>query len=115
MLGELRALTTATGKPYRLLPLPWPAAHCDEKGHRLPAGYANFLVVNDAVLVPVYGDTADGPACDVIGEAFPGRRVEPVPCLPLIAQHGSLHCVTMQFPAGVELPGAPIPAAASIT
>jgi agmatine/peptidylarginine deiminase len=55
MAAELRAFRDADGKPYRLVGLPLPAAMHDEDGQRLPAGYANFLIVNGAVLVPVYG------------------------------------------------------------
>ena len=103
MEKELRAMRTARGKPYGLVPLPWPKACYDSDGHRLPATYANFLVVNGAVLVPVYNDSADAEAMRVIGGCFPGRDVVGVDCRPLIEQHGSLHCVTMQIPAGVNV------------
>ncbi len=102
MEAELKALRTAEGKRFRLLPLPWPKAHHDEKGQRLPATYANFLIVNGAVLVPTYGDEPrDRAAKETIGQALPGREVVGVDCTPLIWQHGSLHCVTMQIPRGV--------------
>jgi agmatine deiminase len=71
------------------------------EGYRLPAGYANFLVINGAVLVPTYNDPADRQALAIIGEAFPGREVIGIDCRTLIRQHGSLHCVTMQIPKGV--------------
>lgn len=86
---------------YRLLPLPWPAAQYNEDGHRLPATYANYLVINGAVLVPVYGELTDKAALAVIGEAFPGRDIIGIDCSTLLMQHGSLHCVTMQIPRGV--------------
>lgn len=101
MEQELTALRTANGTPYRLLPLPWPAAQYDDEGNRLPATYANFLVINNAVLAPVYNDPADSAALAMIGLAFPGREVVAVDCSVLIRQHGSLHCVTMQLPKGV--------------
>lgn len=101
MAGELRALRTRAGLPFRLLPLPWPQAKFDKCGERLPATYANYLVINGAVLVPTYNDPADDRALAVIGEAFPGREVVGIDCSPLIFQHGSLHCVTMQLPKGV--------------
>jgi agmatine deiminase len=100
MEDELKALRTAAGKPYRLLPLPWPAAKFDEDGNRLPATYANFLVLNGAVLAPTYRDKADAVALKVIGKAFPGHDIIGIDCTPLIGQHGSLHCVTMQIPKG---------------
>jgi len=101
MAAELEGFTTRDGRPYRLLSLPWPAARRDGEGQRLPATYANFLVINGAVLVPTYRDPNDRPALDVIASAFPGREIIGIDCLPLILQHGSLHCVTMQIPRGV--------------
>lgn len=101
MAQELAAFRTAAGEPYRLVPLPWPRARLNEDGERLPATYANFLIVNNAVLMPTYDDPADAVACERIAACFPGRAIVPVPCLPLIYQFGSLHCVTMQLPAGV--------------
>ena len=101
MAEELGAFRTLSGQPYRLLALPWPAAKHDEAGLRLPASYANFLVLNGAVLVPIYNDPRDGHALDVIGSAFPGRRIIGIDCSALILQLGSLHCVTMQLPQGV--------------
>ncbi len=84
---------------YQLLPLPWPAPKFDG-GRRLPATYANFLIINGAVLVPTYNDPADAAALETIGKAFPGREIIGIDCSTLIRQGGSLHCVTMQFPKG---------------
>ena len=100
MAAELAALRTADGRPYRLHPLPWAKPILDE-GRRLAASYANYLVINGAVLVPAYGDAADDEAARIIGAAHPGREVVQVPCRPLIWQNGSLHCITMQLPAGL--------------
>ncbi|MBK5941936.1 agmatine deiminase family protein [Halochromatium roseum] len=99
LAAELRALRQRNGEPYRLVALPQPAPIYDEDGQRLPAGYANFLIINRAVLVPVYDDPADAIACERLAGCFPGRRIEPVDCRPLIRQGGSLHCITMQLPA----------------
>ncbi|HWU76190.1 MAG TPA: agmatine deiminase family protein [Rhodanobacter sp.] len=100
MAIELSALRTADGGPYQLHPLPWPQPIIDE-GRRLAASYANYLIVNGAVLVPAYADPADDEAARIIGTAHPGREVVQVPCRPLIWQNGSLHCITMQLPAGL--------------
>ena len=100
MAQELAALRTADGQPYRLHALPW-AQPIRDGERRLAASYANYLIVNGAVLIPAYGDAADAEAARVIGEAHPGRTIVPVPCRPLIWQNGSLHCVTMQLPKGV--------------
>jgi len=100
MGDELAALRTVDGKPYTLYPLPWAEPIIDE-GRRLAASYANYLIVNGAVLVPAYGDPSDDEAARIIGEAHPGRAVVQVPCRPLIWQNGSLHCITMQLPEGL--------------
>lgn len=101
MEAELQALRRADGQPYRLIPLPWPAPCFDpEDGHRLPATYANFLIINGAVLVPTYGDAADTQALAALAEAFPDRDILPIDCSVVIRQHGSLHCLTMQLPRG---------------
>ena len=102
MERELQEFTAPDGSPYRLVPLPWPKARFDEQAHRLPATYANFLIINGAVLVPTYYDPEnDRTALDRIASAFPGREIIAIDCLPLLEQHGSLHCVTMQLPQGV--------------
>lgn len=101
MALEIVALRTVDGAPYRLFPLPWPRPVHGEDGHRLAASYANFLIVNDAVLMPAYGDPADERAAEVLAQAFPDRQVVTVPCRPLIEQNGSLHCLTMQLPQGL--------------
>ena len=100
MRKELETLRDAQGDPYRLHALPWPPAII-ERGRRLAVSYANFLVINGAVLVPTYGVDTDTAAAKVIAEAHPGRTVVPVPCRPLIRQNGSLHCVSMQLPSGL--------------
>ena len=100
MADELAALRTMDGKPYTLHPLPWARPIVDE-GRRLAASYANYLIVNGAVLVPAYGDRADDEAARIISQAHPGREIVQVPCRPLIWQNGSLHCITMQLPAGL--------------
>jgi len=106
MAGELAALRTPDGQAYRLTPLPWARPIIDQ-GRRLAASYANYLVINGAVLVPAYGDVADAEAARRIGEAHPGREVLAIPCRPLIWQNGSLHCITMQLPAGALPASAP--------
>lgn len=101
MRDELESLRRPDGQPYRLAALPWPQPQYDRHGQRLPATYANFLIINDAVLMPGYDDPADAQAQTVLAECFPGRTVEVLDCRPLIRGFGSLHCVTMQLPAGV--------------
>lgn len=101
MEQELQAFRTLEGKPYRLIPVPLPDACYDEE-ERLPATYANFLIMNKAVLVPTYVQPdKDALALKNIQKAFPEREIIGVDCRALIRQHGSLHCATMQFPREV--------------
>ena len=97
MEKELQELRTIDGKPYRLLKLPLPRAIYDD-GYRLPATYANYLIINGAVLVPTYNQPdLDAEALRIIGEAFPDREIVGIDCCAVIKQHGSLHCCTMQY------------------
>ena len=98
MEEQLKTFRTLNGEPYRLIALPMarPAFEDDE---RIPATYANYLVMNGAVLVPIYGTDLDAIALEQVGKAFLDREIVGVDCQALIRQHGSLHCVTMQYPS----------------
>lgn len=99
MEAQLREFTDIENQKFHLVPLPLPRPIYDEAGFRLPATYANFLIGNGFVLVPTYGqEDNDSLALSIIAEAFPDRKIIGVDCQALIKQHGSLHCVTMQFP-----------------
>lgn len=99
MKQQLRSFTTIEGNTFNLIELPLPDAVFDEDGIRIPATYANFLIGNGFVAVPVYNQPKkDQQALDLIQQAFPDYDVVGVDCNALIKQHGSLHCVTMQFP-----------------
>ena len=98
MEEQLKTFRTLEGKPYRLLKLPMPRPIYDGDD-RLPATYANFLIINGAVLCPTYAQPdLDAEALRIIGEAFPDREIVGIDCRSIIKQHGSLHCCTMQFP-----------------
>ncbi|GHS98885.1 hypothetical protein FACS189421_08290 [Bacteroidia bacterium] len=97
MEQELKNFRTLQGNPYHLVPLPMAKAVYDD-GERLPATYANFLIINGAVLMPTYQSALDETAKAALQTAFPDREVIGIDCLPLIKQHGSLHCITMQIP-----------------
>jgi len=101
MKRELESFRTAENSPYRLLPLPLPSACYGAESERLPATYANYLVINAAVLVPTYRDESDDLALATVKEAFPDREIIGIDCRDIILQHGSLHCLTMQLPKGV--------------
>lgn len=97
MESQLSTLLTDDGNRYRLLRLPSPDAIYDD-GERLPATYANYLVINGAVLCPTYNQPEnDRKAMDTIALAFPGREIIGIDCRSIIKQHGSLHCCTMQY------------------
>jgi agmatine/peptidylarginine deiminase len=105
MEQQLTTFRTQEDKSYRLLKLPMPdpiyerGEMKDERGERLPATYANFLIINGAVLVPIYQQPEkDKEAIRIIQEAFPDREMIPIDSRVIIRQHGSIHCCTMQFP-----------------
>ncbi|HEX5055864.1 MAG TPA: agmatine deiminase family protein [Gammaproteobacteria bacterium] len=105
MEAELKSFTDASGKPYQLRPLPMPQpVYSIVDGRRLPASYLNFLVLNDAVLVPAYDGPADFKARDIIADSFLGRRVIGIDSRTFIEQNGGVHCLTMQFTAGTLNP-----------
>jgi agmatine/peptidylarginine deiminase len=99
MEGELQALRHQDRLPYRLVPLPMADAVSDGN-RRLPATYANFLIINSAVLLPFYGSPKDEIARQALQPLFSGREIIGIDCRPLIKQHGSLHCTAMHFPEG---------------
>ena len=99
MEEQLKTLRTLEGEPYRLLKLPMPHPIYDD-GYRLPATYANFLILNGAVLCPTYEQPdLDNEAIRIIAKAFPDREMVPIDSQVIIKQHGSIHCCTMQFPS----------------
>ncbi|QFR42668.1 agmatine deiminase family protein [Sulfurimonas xiamenensis] len=100
MEDELKAY--AREYNFKLIALPMSDA-CYFEGERLPATYANFLFVNRAVLVPIYGVKQDAEALEIFKKTFPTKEIVGVDCFTLIKQHGSLHCVTMNFASGVTL------------
>lgn len=101
MAAELQALRQINGQPYALFPLPLPIIQAvDETGEQryLPASYVNFLIINQAVLLPIYNVAEDEFAIRQMQCAFPNHRIEPINCRALIEQNGSLHCITMHVP-----------------
>lgn len=100
MADELRGFTNADGEPFNLVELPLPDAVFDSDGERLPATYANYLVLERVVLMPTYRQPQnDRLAADMLRMVFPNRKIVGIDCSALIKQHGSLHCATMQIPS----------------
>lgn len=102
MRAQLSMFKNAEGNPYNLVELPLPYAIYDDNGERLPATYANYLVMEKVLFMPVYGQPEkDELAMQTVKIAFPHHKVVGIDCSTLIKQHGSLHCATMQIPKGV--------------
>lgn len=102
MEEELKLFVDINGNPYCLVPLPMAAAvYAPDDNRRLPATYANFLILNDVVLLPTYhNEKVDNLAIAQLQIAFPTKKVIGIDCSALLLQHGSLHCITMQYPKG---------------
>ena len=99
MEEELASFRTLDGEPYNLVSLPM-ATPVFEDDYRLPATYANFLIMNTVVLIPTYNSERDILAKQQLQKAFPNKEIIGIDCRTLIKQHGSLHCITMQYPEG---------------
>jgi len=100
MESELLTFSDQNDEPFELVSLPWPSAKYSKTHERLPATYANYLITNGIVIVPTYQDPQDSVAIATLSRTFPNRKVIGIDCTPLIQQHGSLHCITMQIPRG---------------
>jgi len=98
MEQEIKQLKNPQGEAYKCVALPWPNAKYTAKGRRLPASYSNFLIINGAVLVPIYSVASDGQALNVLQACFPNHEIIGIECSVLIENGGSLHCSTMQIP-----------------
>ncbi len=98
-VAALQALRDEGGRPLEIVSLPMPARRLEYEGQRLPASYANFLVLNGGVLMPAFDDPCDAEAAGVLASVFPGRKIVPVDCRDLIIGLGSVHCLSQQQPA----------------
>jgi agmatine deiminase len=98
-LERLRGFRTPQGKKFEIVPLPMPEPFAF-RGQRVPASYANFLVINNAVLVPNFRQPRrDAEANDVLRGCFPNREIVPIDSFHLIWGLGTLHCLSQQQPA----------------
>jgi agmatine/peptidylarginine deiminase len=100
MAAEIHALRQLNGDKYACIALPWAGNIAADDGRRLAASYANFLILNRAVLMPAYGIETDLAAAAVLASVFPRAEIIAVPARSFIAQNGSVHCLTMQIPQG---------------
>jgi len=97
-LELLRTLTDQDGKPFTIVELPMPG-HVAYDGQRLPASYANFLIGNGFVIVPVFNHPNDLKALTILQAQFPDRAVIGIDCVDLVWGLGTLHCISQQEPA----------------
>lgn len=97
-LARLRKFRTPAGGKFDIVTLPMPKPF-GFRGQRVPASYANFLIINGAVLVPQFRQKRrDAEACAILGDCFPGREIVPIDCYHLIWGLGTLHCISQQQP-----------------
>ena len=94
---QLEKLSGDGGREFELLQLPT----ADDLPRNLPASYANFVFVNDGLLVPAFGSRNDEKAREILEQALPERRVESVPARAMIRQFGGPHCATMHIPSSL--------------
>jgi len=98
-LRRLRALRTPGGRKFDIRELPMPEP-CYVGHDRLAASYANFLIINGAVLVPTFRQPRrDAAALDILQGCFPRREIIGIDCLDVVVGGGTLHCLTQQQPA----------------
>lgn len=96
-LARLKSATLENGKSPKIVTLPMPAPLYFE-GLRLPASYANFLILNNCVLVPTFNDAKDRMALDIVAQCFPNREIIGIAAVDLIWGFGTLHCLSQQIP-----------------
>lgn len=95
---KLQTMTDQDGFPLRVVKLQMPHK-VELKGVRLPASYANFLIINGKVLVPTYRSAkTDAMALSTLQALFPTRRVVGIDCTDLVWGLGSIHCISQQVP-----------------
>ncbi len=95
----LASATDARGVDLQVMRLPSPGRILDEDGHVVPASHMNFLIANEAVIMPVYEERASPLALDALAAMFPEREVIGLPSQTLLTGGGSFHCITQQEPA----------------
>lgn len=88
-LQKMKKELEATGFDLVELPLPKPLYY---EGRRLGATYANFVFVNDALIMPFYKDENDEIIKQRLAKALPKRKIIGVDARVFLRQNGSLHC-----------------------
>jgi agmatine deiminase len=96
-LKRLQNAKLENGVSPKIVELPMPK-RIDFDGLRLPASYANFLILNNSVLVPTFNDSNDRIALNIIADCFPDREIIGINAIDLIWGFGTLHCLSQQIP-----------------
>jgi agmatine deiminase len=96
-LKRLQNAKLENGKSPKIVQLPMPK-HLDFDGLRLPASYANFLILNKCVLVPTFNDSNDRLALNILADCFPDREIIGISAIDFIWGFGTLHCLSQQIP-----------------
>ncbi len=96
-LKRLQSATLENGKSPKIVTLPMPK-RIDFDGLRLPASYANFLILNKCVLVPTFNDSNDRIALNILADCFPDREIIGISAIDIIWGFGTLHCLSQQIP-----------------
>ena len=96
-LKRLQNAKLENGKSPKIVTLPMPK-RLDFEGLRLPASYANFLILNNCVLVPTFNDSNDRIALNILADCFPNRQIIGISAVDLIWGFGTLHCLSQQIP-----------------
>ncbi len=94
----LEAMTDAQGRRLDVTTIPSPGFVAGADGEAAPASHMNFVIANEAVIVPVYSDTGDD-ALKALAPLFPGRRLIGLSARALLDGGGAFHCITQQEPA----------------
>lgn len=97
-LKRLQQAKLENGKSPNIICLPMPK-RIDFDNVRIPASYANFLILNKCVLVPTFNDPNDRIALNIIADCFPEREIIGISAIDLIWGFGTLHCLSQQIPA----------------
>lgn len=101
---RIESARDARGKKLEVIEIPQPARNLRRQdGRRLCTSYVNAYIANGGVVMPTYDDPNDGRATEIMAEAFPGRKILPVPALEIALGGGSIHCITQQQPKGTPL------------
>jgi agmatine deiminase len=96
-LEILKKARLEDGSSPKIVELPMPH-RLNFDGIRIPASYANFLILNKTVLVPTFNDSNDRHALNIIAACFPEREIIGINAIDLIWGFGTLHCLSQQVP-----------------